>query len=76
MCYDQEKTQAPGCDEGFLKEARAARSRYADTMESAGGIGRAMSSAEILHELFSYHPPTEIALPKFAAIDQAAKNFA
>ena len=35
-----------------------------------------MSSAEILAELFKYHPPTDETLPKFAAINQAAKNFA
>lgn len=35
-----------------------------------------MSSAEILAEFFKYHPPTSETLPKFAAINQAAKNFA
>jgi len=65
----------PGCDEGFLKEARAARSHYADK-QTTGQIGRLMSEREILAKLFSYHPPTEVTLPKFAAINQAAKNFA
>jgi hypothetical protein len=37
---------------------------------------RPMSAAEILADLFSYHPPTPERLPKFAAINQAAKNFA
>ena len=37
---------------------------------------RAMTHAEILAQLFSYHPPTSETLPKFAAINQAAKNFA
>jgi len=40
------------------------------------GCERPMSSAEILAEFFKYHPPTSETLPKFAAINQAAKNFA
>lgn len=32
--------------------------------------------AEILAELFKYHPPTLETVPKFQAINQAAKNFA
>jgi hypothetical protein len=35
-----------------------------------------MTSAEMLAEIFSYHPPTPGTLPKFQAINQAAKNFA
>ena len=35
-----------------------------------------MSDAEILAELFKYHAPTSDTLPKYAAINQAAKNFA
>lgn len=41
-----------------------------------GCLGRAMSPTEILAELFSYHPPNEVTIPKYAAINQAAKNFA
>ena len=37
---------------------------------------RPMTIEEIVAELFKYHPPTERTLPKFAAINQAAKNFA
>jgi len=37
---------------------------------------RGMSEDEILSELFSYHAPTPEQLPKYAAINQAAKNFA
>lgn len=37
---------------------------------------RCMTDSEILAELFKYHPPTADTLPKFAAINQAAKNFA
>lgn len=32
--------------------------------------------ADRLHELFSYHRPTEDQLPKYQAIRTAAKNFA
>ena len=35
-----------------------------------------MSSEEILAELFKYHAPNEVTIPKYAAINQAAKNFA
>lgn len=35
-----------------------------------------MTDAEVLAELFRYHPPTAETLPKYAAINQAAKNFA
>ncbi len=37
---------------------------------------RPMSSEEIVAEFFKYHPPTDKTIPKFAAINQAAKNFA
>lgn len=68
--YDQEKTQAPGCDDPrFLHNT-------AIPEQCAGQIGRGYSDAEILAQLFSYHPPTVETLPKFSAINQAAKNFA
>jgi|ERR1700722_2481587 len=79
MCYDQEKTQAPpGCDDFNLKQERDTlrESRFAD----AGTLGiapqRPKSESEVLAELFSYHPPNPHTLPKFTAINQAAKNFA
>ena len=37
---------------------------------------RPMSSEEIVAELFKYHAPNETTIPKYAAINQAAKNFA
>jgi len=73
MCYDQEKTQAP-IDPGFPGEIRGTKSRYADCGNAQAA--RPMTNAEILQELFSYHPPTAETLPKFSAINQAAKNFA
>lgn len=35
-----------------------------------------MTEAQILAELFKYHAPNDSTLPKYAAINQAAKNFA
>lgn len=64
---DQEKTQAP-ISVGDLKRARD----YAD----AGQCSRPMSSEEIVAEFFKYHAPNELSIPKYAAINQAAKNFA
>jgi hypothetical protein len=76
MRADPEKTQAPGCNEDFLR-------RYAHKIETAGcdqtAMGappRPMSAEEVIAELFKYHAPTVGTLPKYAAIDQAAKNFA
>lgn len=37
---------------------------------------RAMSDEEVVAELFKYHSPNERTIPKYAAINQAAKNFA
>lgn len=37
---------------------------------------RPMNDSEILARLFSPQPPNEITIPKFTAINQAAKNFA
>jgi hypothetical protein len=49
--------------------------RYADCGQISTSAPR-MPDSEILAELFKYHPPTPETLPKFAAINQAAKNFA
>lgn len=35
-----------------------------------------LTEAETLAELFKYHSPNETTIPKYAAINQAAKNFA
>jgi hypothetical protein len=82
MCYDQEKTQgAPSLAERqqfeqVERELKRHKDAYANQSEIAGQLSRPMSDKEILAELFSYHPPTPLTLPKFAAINQAAKNFA
>ncbi len=44
--------------------------------QTAGCDRPLMTEAQTLAELFKYHPPTAETLPKFAAINQAAKNFA
>lgn len=81
--YDQEKTQAPMGDDYRAKQIfdrdRAERGSQCDRIETAstaGQLGRAYSDAEILAQVFSYHPPTPHTLLKFQAINQAAKNFA
>lgn len=51
------------------------KANFADR-ETCGQIGRAMTEAEIVAEFFKYHAPNELTIPKFAAINQAAKNFA
>lgn len=66
---DVEKTQAPMNESDW----REAKNTYADcNLQPA----RPMSSEEIVSELFKYHPPNDITIPKYAAINQAAKNFA
>jgi hypothetical protein len=40
------------------------------------GCARPYDETDILAEFFRYHPPTAITIPKFAAVNQAAKNFA
>jgi hypothetical protein len=47
-----------------------------EASHACGQTQRLMTDAEILSELFRYHQPNESTLPKYAAINQAAKNFA
>jgi hypothetical protein len=75
MNYDQEKTQAP-MDPRDFRLMQEREKRYAEGDTQVNENSRPMTSAEILAQLFSYHPPTSETLPKFAAINQAAKNFA
>lgn len=72
---DCEKTQAPGLQEMAEKMRAELRQAQGRTFESAG-CNQQRSAESILRELFTYHPPTIETLPKFAAINQAAKNFA
>jgi len=70
--YDLEKTQ--GAEPYDLREMRL-KQKVREGQAGQTNM-RAMSQEEILAQLFQYHPPTPETLPKFAAINQAAKNFA
>lgn len=73
--YDTEKTQ--GIERGEVPfEVQEKLRIERGERDGCATASRPMSSAELLHEIFSYHPPTPNTLPKFAAINQAAKNFA
>lgn len=69
---DCEKTQAPPSRVPYPRNMDERYGSGTDCCEAA----RPLSSAEILAELFKYHAPTEEKLPKYASINQAAKNFA
>lgn len=71
---DCEKTQAPPTP--FDLEQRLQKEHPEKYYGTAACNERLRTDAEILAELFRYHPPTDETLPKFAAINQAAKNFA
>jgi len=79
MDFDQEKTQGPPIDDWRLKQAidqERAAGQFGSAINECDAPRYPMSDKEILAELFSYHQPTPVTLPKFAAINQAAKNFA
>lgn len=61
---DCEKTQAPISERDY------------NVIKGAGQASRPYSTEEIIAELFKYRAPNETTIPKFAAINQAAKNFA
>jgi hypothetical protein len=64
LIADCEKTQAPIDERDYNLRS-----------DSCGGA-RIVSSEEIVAELFKYHAPNGTTIPKYAAINQAAKNFA
>ncbi len=80
MCFDQEKTSVAEPDYRLNREHRSYRDAGhavpMGTESCAGNLARPMSDSEVLTELFKYHPPTPEQLPKYAAINQAAKNLA
>jgi hypothetical protein len=85
MSYDQEKTQGPPNELHDWRREQDAREKAAIGRERAdrcnGQVAGCdprplMTEAQTLAELFRYHPPTPETLPKFSAINQAAKNFA
>jgi hypothetical protein len=77
MCrqgYDTEKTQAPGSgNPRDLRELRDVCEKSA--LNAQGPVGDSIAR-DPFDELFRYHPPTPQDLPKFQAVNQAAKNFA
>jgi hypothetical protein len=78
---DCEKTQAPMDPREFelIQDVQRKERAYAECVAKdayAGQCGRAMSSEEVVAEFFKYHAPNETTIPKYAAINQAAKNFA
>jgi hypothetical protein len=70
---DCEKTQAPIDEREFHQAVDALRKERVYANECGA---RPMSSEEIVAEFFKYHAPNEATIPKYAAINQAAKNFA
>jgi hypothetical protein len=66
---DVEKTQVPMPGELRAKLRRASENECCDT-------ARSYSPEEVVAEFFKYHAPNELTIPKHAAINQAAKNFA
>jgi hypothetical protein len=72
---DCEKTQAP-IDMNDFKLRQEKRVFDRERADSNLMAGRPMTDEEIVAEFFKYHPPTENTILKFAAINQAAKNFA
>lgn len=61
---DVEKTQAPMHERDYK------------LAQGYGEASRPMTDEEIVAEFFKYHAPNETTIPKYAAINQAAKNFA
>ena len=73
---DCEKTQAPRDDYRLKQAMEKERAARFDTMQAGCDARPLMTDAQILAELFKYHAPTDFTIPKYAAINQAAKNFA
>lgn len=67
---DVEKTQAPP-DDYRLKQAMAREG--ADCCVRDRPL---ITEAQIVEEFFKYHAPNDFTIPKYGAINQAAKNFA
>lgn len=61
---------------GELRERDYEPKDRCDTQAQTSGALRAMSADEVVAEFFKYQPPNSTTIPKYAAINQAAKNFA
>jgi hypothetical protein len=74
---DLEKTQAPRSQypRDFEVPREVQEKLMAERMQSQVGAMQACER-DPLDDFFRYHPPSADDLPKYAAINQAAKNFA
>lgn len=70
---DVEKNQAPISE---LRLKQQAELEYLRGGNAFGSSRPLLTETETLAELFKYHAPNEVTIPKYAAINQAAKNFA
>lgn len=76
---DMEKTQAPPDRDALISKQVQEREylrRGPEQVQTSNLAGRPYSDSEIVAELFKYHSPTVEQLPRYSAINQAAKNFA
>jgi hypothetical protein len=69
-----EKTQ--GTISGELRAKMKAEREYLRSNANVCENSRPFSPEEIVAEFFKYHSPNDVTIPKYAAINQAAKNFA
>lgn len=76
MCFDTEKTQGPPVDHSRIDKEERKAPGFGRNRDYADAPGRPMSDSEIVAELFKYHAPSIEQIPRYAAINQAAKNFA
>lgn len=73
---DMEKTQGPPSTMREIREKEMADKAY--RLEQLGACTTSANAEPFdpFDQLFRYHPPTPQDLPKYGAINQAAKNFA
>jgi hypothetical protein len=71
--WNQRETPGCGTQVPLSEQKRLARDR--DLEAQSETMARASDEA-ILAELFRYQPPNETTVPKYQAVNQAAKNFA
>lgn len=74
MCKDAAQTSRPAYPGELRNRLADVEKRPIDYANEAPA--HPMTQEEILAEIFKYHPPNDFTLPKFQAINQAAKNLA
>jgi hypothetical protein len=75
MAYPDEQNAEAYRERQYQGLGDTVQAAYADATGYAG-TSRLRTMAETLEELFKYHPPTAEEVKAYAAINQAAKNFA